>query len=53
MRYFYLVHDILGARKSLRIEIGGGLLPLFTLVPRRDLLVNLHSSTRILYGTGA
>src|SRR5215218_3430790 len=42
MRYFYLVHDILGSRKSLRVEIGGRLLPLFTLLPRRVLLGNLR-----------
>ena len=42
MRYFYLVHDILGARKSLRVELGGRLLPLFTLLPRRVLLGNLR-----------
>jgi hypothetical protein len=47
MRYFYLVHDILGARKSLRIEIGGRVIASIHSIADRDFLGNLQSYSHI------
>ena len=47
MRYFYLVHEILGARKSLRIEIGGRVIASIHSIAYRDFLGNLQSCAHI------